>query len=484
MTTLEKELRQRVNDHVATATVAQLRQILQLFEDPTAVNKLKPFRFLDLPYDLLEYTAEAFFTQTEATKALTVSKEFSQYFAKSIWRSFELTKATFYGCGAPLSFFRYGKHVRQLKVYTVPESFHFPGFFPNVQHVSFEINSSTAEMFDVYLEFMTNLRRITLSITDDSRDEADAAVNWINDKRHFLPNFISDRERVRLDLTAFEFIPEPVPQLLSAVLVKLDICQDQFDDCCGELNCQIFGGDETPVFPHLRELHLRACCDNSDGYDFSTFKSDRFPALRSLAIKCHATPCFGEDQFPLAAIFAKPWPSITKFELSGEGTSLPDVGLYLRAMPNLRHCYLRRLELIHMESILAEMKQVKELTFDGCSYVPTKVRKQLPNLEKLKIVNIVLDECWCSSVMAAAPRLARVELVHCELTDSALPHLSDLKAQSVTQLIINGSEPQQEQKIDPIIQIFPNLKLLDITSVEEERKLDMLKHYRNLSILA
>ncbi|KAI8871789.1 hypothetical protein GQ42DRAFT_89594 [Ramicandelaber brevisporus] len=508
-TTLENELCLRILGHLASATVSQLRQILQLFEDQPR-TKLSPFRFLDLPRDLREYIAERFFTQSDAAKVLTVNRTFSELFTKSIWRNIELTGVTLRGREVPHSLFKCGRLVRQLAIRSIAPYFHMPGYFPTVQHVSFTLCSGTTDMFAVNLEYMSNLRRVTMTITGESAGHAGTAANWINNQgrsghvllihlsaSHDTNNWrsihaslatllgsVTNTKRIRLDLATLEVLPTEIAPLLPQVLVSLDICQVKPDRCHGKLNKQVFGGEEAPVFPHLCKLRLQACCNNPADYDFSTFKPDRFPVLTDISIGCRAASCSEQSQLPLATIFAnQPWPSITTLKFFGQSTPVPDLHLYLKAMPNIQICHLVKMADFKLDFITAELKCVQQLNIDGGNCSSDQAFYPLPQLKKLMISNMVFGGASFPQIIAMSPRLTSVEFTHCSMRSAAVDLLKGIDAPQVKHLKINESRANDDLKIDPAIGIFSNLEVLDIRNVVNERKLGMLKYCPNPTIL-
>ncbi|KAI8866597.1 hypothetical protein GQ42DRAFT_165398 [Ramicandelaber brevisporus] len=88
LSTVLDSLRTKIRSFVDTADDEQLREVAQLI-DRLSISNSGPFRLLDLPYELLEYTAERYFTRKEATPILPVNRVFNELFVNRVWKSIE-----------------------------------------------------------------------------------------------------------------------------------------------------------------------------------------------------------------------------------------------------------------------------------------------------------------------------------------------------------------------------------------------------------
>ncbi|KAI8867412.1 hypothetical protein GQ42DRAFT_164794 [Ramicandelaber brevisporus] len=526
-TITDSELRARLRRDIDAASDEQLRQIalflanLGCSSDGISTNRSDGFRFFDLPYELCEYTAESYFNTPDAASLLPVSRSFHKLFTSKLWRSLPFNGVMYSGPMTSRSLMRNGKMVRHLRLGSLLHEFHLTGYFPHVQHVLFEINSGMIEMFEVHLELMSYLRRVTLSITHDSSGAEEAACRWINEvsRDQHAPliwlkierseyewqsalgpfeavmNGIQEFGQVRIDLAVSQPLSDATVAKLPQSLVSLSTVSELNNRCCGEMNKQLFGSDNSnSTFPHLRKLQMPVCCSNRAIYNYSTFTPERFPKLQSLSLAVTSSACNELSQQTLATIFARQWETVVEFSLSAAAKiSVPDIHGYLVNMPNIQKCSLTALLDVDFGLVAQAIPFVQALSIASCASTAsstttttaaaTNRNSCLRFLQSLNVDEMTFDTDTFPHMMAAAPRLATVELKTCSIAKDVADQLHGIKALSVKTLRLKEVFANYDTKIDPIIEMFPNVQVLDIQELGEYRKLEVLRLYCKDNIL-
>ncbi|KAI8865370.1 hypothetical protein GQ42DRAFT_181942 [Ramicandelaber brevisporus] len=343
-------LRAKIRSFADTADEEQLREVARLV-DRLSISNSEPFRLFDLPYELLEYTAERYFTLEEAASFLSVNRVFSELFGNSTWKRLDFDDTMVDECEGSLDVLKKNlRRVRVLDLWSVKPGFSVSNYFPFATEIAFEVEDGREIMFTLHLEKMKCLRRVTLTITKMSHRVMDAAAKWVDDSHRsghvqqivirvensviyrkaihsmaLLMDKIKSKRRIRLDCGSPELFPTSVIQFMPVTLTKLIIPQIIPRGCCGKVNKQVFGAGLESVFVHLHTLRIQVCCNKSSLYDFQSFVPERFPVLSYLAMYVPKQSCHGDAEIPLETIFYnKQWPSVTDLELVGNETKMPE----------------------------------------------------------------------------------------------------------------------------------------------------------------
>ncbi|KAI8870166.1 hypothetical protein GQ42DRAFT_169309 [Ramicandelaber brevisporus] len=302
-------LRDKIYSFANTADEEQPREVSQLV-DHLSISNNSPFRLLDLPYELLEYTAERYFTRGEAVPILPVSRVFNELFASSVWKCVELDGKMADGSKAPKDvLIKNTRRIRTVKLWSIKPDFLVSRFFHYAASITFDIKEDMETMFTLHLEQMKCLRRVTLRIDNKSSSVIDAAAKWINDSNRsghvqqivirasfylyilqsnhllaLLLDKIEFRKRIRLEYEFSQMPSASIIQCMPNILTKLFIAEAITVGCHGGINKLVFGTDPESVFVHLHTLRIQVCCNKSSLYTFQSFVPERFPVLRSLAM--------------------------------------------------------------------------------------------------------------------------------------------------------------------------------------------------------
>ncbi|KAI8873366.1 hypothetical protein GQ42DRAFT_170310 [Ramicandelaber brevisporus] len=336
-------LRDKNHHFVDTADEEQPREVSQLV-DRLSISNHGLFRLLDLPYELLEYTAERYFTREEAAPILPVSRMFNELFANRLWRCITFDSKMANGSKAPKDVsMKNTRRIRTVKLWSTKPDFFVSGYFAYVTSITFDIKEEMEAMFTLHLEQMKCLRRVNLRIDNKSNNVIDATAKWVSDSHRsghvqqivirasfylyilqanhllaLLMEMIKFKKRIRLEYEFSQMPPASIIQCMPNILTKLFISETITMGCHGEINKLVFGTDPESVFVHLHTLRIQVCCNKSTLYTFQSFAPERFPVLRSLAMYVPKWSCNGDVDAPLAAMFSnKQWSSVTDLTLIG-----------------------------------------------------------------------------------------------------------------------------------------------------------------------
>ncbi|KAI8867860.1 hypothetical protein GQ42DRAFT_171398 [Ramicandelaber brevisporus] len=259
-------LRAKIHNFADTADEEQLREVAQLIDRLSSSNS-GPFRLLDLPYELLEYTAERYFNRKEATPILSVNQVFNELFANRVWKSIGFDDMMVDECEVPMDvLMKNAKRVRIVKLWSIKPDFFVSGYFAYAKSISFDIKDGMEKMFTLHLEQMKYLRHVILAIDEMPGNVIDAAAKWIDDSHRsghvqqivisaassresqqpiyamaFLMDKIKFKKRIRLVCTSVQPFPTSIVQYMPTTLTYLNIAEDIQRRCYSEVNKQVFG---------------------------------------------------------------------------------------------------------------------------------------------------------------------------------------------------------------------------------------------------
>ncbi|KAI8871225.1 hypothetical protein GQ42DRAFT_154647 [Ramicandelaber brevisporus] len=349
LSTALDSLRAKIHSFADIADEEQLREVAQLI-DRLSISNNGPFRLLDLPYELLEHTAERYFSRKESAPILPVNRVFNELFANRVWKSIGFDSIMVDGCYVPRDVLRKNAlRVRNFGLWSIePDSF-VSDYFRYATTIVFELKEDMEKMFTLHLKRMKWLRQVTLAINDMPSSVIDTAAKWIDDNRrsrhvqqivinaafsqesqqsnHILASLmdkIEFKKRIRVICTSLQPFPASIVQFMPATLTQLFIAQMIPTNCHGEINKQVFGTDPVSIFLHLRALSVQVCCSNSSLYSFQSFVPERFPVLSNFVLGVPKQCCNGDVDNPLEIIFSnKQWPSIADVGLIGDNSKVP-----------------------------------------------------------------------------------------------------------------------------------------------------------------
>ncbi|KAI8871023.1 hypothetical protein GQ42DRAFT_162289 [Ramicandelaber brevisporus] len=493
-------LRDKIHSFADTADEEQLREVAQLI-DRLSISNHGPFRLLDLPYELLESTAERYFTREEAASVLPVNLMFNELFANRVWKSVEFDNMNVNGRNVPMDvLMKNARRIRAVDLGSIEPDFFVSAYFPFATSIAFEVEDGTKKMFTLHLEQMKHLRRVALTI-DLPTSVINAAAKWINDShrsghvqqivikvayssgRHqsnyilsSLMNKIKFKKRIRLECESLQLLPANIIRCMPVTLTQLFIAQGTPKSCHCEINKQVFDTDPGSVFVHLRTLSVQVCCSNSSFYDFQSFVPERFPVLSCLVLGVPRQSCNGDVGAPLATIFSnKQWPSVTDLEIVGNDTVIPGVGqLLFKAMPALQCCIFRDMAGIDVSSGLDRPLTISRLSLINTALEADCLRGKLTCLVYLELEDILVDSNHLN-LIASCKRLVEIKLIDCNIMRDALVSLSSYPCNSVRKVVIlKGNKDTFTDRIAHLLPAFPNLHALDLTDVPEDKQISFV----------
>ncbi|KAI8873431.1 hypothetical protein GQ42DRAFT_31159 [Ramicandelaber brevisporus] len=307
-----------------------------------SVTTMSWFRLFDLPLDLLELLT-LYFEGSEAVKVLTVSSNFHDIFARSVWR---IIGRRVIDVAEPIrssAYARYGHLVRSIDLLDNLDlefdSHNWVQLFPNTTSMAFDV---LYEMDDVKQAFMdaivslhglrslkvdmwTNrppfdletlarvlvarhrdpgkqsLREVIMFFGRDEDDEDDDEYDeeqdnpW-TDLSAFVQTLSPLYPPIKLHIKVNRnysnvVIPTPAQMnILRPHLASLPIFYVVRTEggCMALQNRELFSPsgtrDDPVVFGQLREVAFRVCCASSLLYDYSDFTQVKFPVIKSIAV--------------------------------------------------------------------------------------------------------------------------------------------------------------------------------------------------------
>ncbi|KAI8868590.1 hypothetical protein GQ42DRAFT_38638 [Ramicandelaber brevisporus] len=510
LSTALDSLRAKIHHFADTADEEQLREVAQLIDHLSSPNR-NPLRLLDLPYELLEYTAERYFNRNEAVPVLPVNRVLSELFANSIWRCIESTDIPVSGYNLPHdALMKNVRRIRAVNLRSIKPDFFVSGFFAYATSITFQVEREMETMFTLHLEQMKYLRRVIIILNSESHNVINVVTKWINDSHRSghvqqividaayypinqrsihvltsLMDMIKFKKRIRLDCAHREPFPNSIIQYMPVTLTKLNIAEAISMSCCGAINKQVFGTDPDSVFVHLRVLSVKACCSNSSLYHFQSFVPERFPVLRRLSIRVPRQTCIETIDTPLVTIFSNnQWLSIADFKLVGNSTKAPGIGqLAFKAMPALQKCTFQYMVGIDTPSGLDTRLTISELSLTKTFLKMSRLRGNFACLVRLELNGMEIDLDYLQ-LMASCKRLVEIKLIGCDIAEDMPETVSDYPCSSVRKVVISYDDADDfTDDIAHILPAFPNIRVLDLTYVPEDKRMDLVLKCPSFNII-
>ncbi|KAI8866423.1 hypothetical protein GQ42DRAFT_181337 [Ramicandelaber brevisporus] len=481
-------LRDKIRGFVDIASEEQLREVAQLIDRLSISNKA-PFRLGDLPFDLLEYTAQTFFTREEAAPLMRINSTLGEFFANVVWKYIDMAGGKISGKDvSPHALIRNARRIRHVDLTDTHPGFIVSLYFPNATSIAFDLDKSFENMFTLHLSQLLNLRHVSITVLDSSDDSIRAtAVKWINSARNSehvktisfeiddasdnqqvlsrnlaaLLDQISNKSRIRIPWISLESLSDEIVPFLPSMLTELNLIQSVPEQCMGEVNRQVFGSNTTSIFIHLKILCVQACCNNPELYDFNTFTPDRFKMLNHLSVAVPKTACDGHEKSPLPTIFSKKWVNVTDFELRGNETVMPWGSQIFAALPHLRKCDIVGVRDLAMDFTAQSRYHLRSLALHYSSIISlSTLYGQLPHLSSIELscMSILIVTL---RLMSSCPRLVEVKLNSCSISDEAIAAIHSHPCHSVRRLVISSVAPSH--CLHNIMPAFPGLRVLDVS---------------------
>ncbi|KAI8866614.1 hypothetical protein GQ42DRAFT_165378 [Ramicandelaber brevisporus] len=352
------------------------------------------FRLFDLPLDLLELLT-LYFNDNQAVKLLTVSSNFHEIFARSVWHT--ITRETV-GVAEPIrssAFARYGHLVRSIQVYNNFDIelglYNWAQLFPNTTSMTFDIIYDMEEdAMQTFLDSIANLhglrsleidmdsnippfdldtlarvlvarhcdpnkrslQELTMAFhtgeEDDEDYEEDDEVKLWNDLSSFVQALSPLRPSINLKINMSEYscMVTPTPTQVDilrphfADMPSFDNVENE-DGCVALRNRQVFSPsgirDNPLVFSRLDRLNISLCCASQRLFDYSDFTPAKFPAVEWLDITeigC-GYQAAGSATSAIQVLLLQQWPKLKDLQVNGDGLTLNALDILIELNPQL-----------------------------------------------------------------------------------------------------------------------------------------------------
>ncbi|KAI8870107.1 hypothetical protein GQ42DRAFT_162976 [Ramicandelaber brevisporus] len=393
------------------------------------------------------------------------------------------------------------RRIRSVNLWSITPDFFVSGYFQYATSVAFELKEDMEKMFTLHLEQMKYLRHVTLTINDMPGSVIDAAAKWVDDNRRsghvqqividaecypddpqatplmaLLMDKIKFKKRIRVDCASLQIFPVSVIPWMPVTLTSLSIIHATRADCHGEFNKQVFGTDPESVFVHLHMLCVRVCCNDSNLYDFQSFVPERFPVLRLLIMSVPKQSCNGDADTPLRTIFSnKQWPSIADLAFVGNDTVVPEVGrLLFKAMPAVQSWTFQHMTELDISSDLDMCLTISNLCLANTTLEMSNLRGKFACLVYLELGKMIFGLNFLR-LMASCTRLVEIKLKNCYGTCEAMAAVYSYPCNSVRKVVISkGSGEMFIDRLVHLLPAFPNIRVLDLTGVPEDKRMNFI----------
>ncbi|KAI8873434.1 hypothetical protein GQ42DRAFT_152782 [Ramicandelaber brevisporus] len=298
-----------------------------------SVTTMSYFRLFDLPLDLLELLT-LYFEGKEAVKLLTLSSNFHEIFARSVWR---IIGRRVIDVAEPIrssAYARYGHLVRSIdlldKLDLDFDSHNWAQLFPNTTSMAFDIFSwidySDKQTFMDAIADLHGLRSLEIKMETN------------------IPPF--DLKTLTRVLVARHGDPTPTPAQMNIIrphltsVPDIDEAEDEYG-CVALHNRQLFSPsgtrDDPLVFGQLCALTITVCCTSPLLFDYSDFTPTKFPVMEWLNISgviCRRQSEDGADS-AIQTLLTQKWPELTFLRVHGSGLTFTILDKLVEFNPQL-----------------------------------------------------------------------------------------------------------------------------------------------------
>ncbi|KAI8869477.1 hypothetical protein GQ42DRAFT_169833 [Ramicandelaber brevisporus] len=356
------------------------------------------FRLLDLPLDLLELLT-LYFEENEAVKLLTVSSNFHEIFARSVWhlisrRTIDVAEPT-----RSSAYAHYGHLVRSIDLFLELcldfDLHNWAQLFPNTTSMAFDIlpkmKDGGKQMFMDAIADLHGLRSLTINMNTNTPPfdletlatvllvrHGDSNKQSLRELAIFfdIPNEEEDndetemkeeeQERTWADLSSFTQMLSPLhpsieldihidgySRIYAPTPAQMDILRPYLasienlkkimdeDGCTALHNRQLFSPigtcDDPLAFGQLRTLTISVCCSSPLLFDYSDFTPAKFPVMKSMEIT--EIKCSHQIEegagSAVQALLAQGWPKLKDLNISGSGLTLSTLEKMAKLNPQL-----------------------------------------------------------------------------------------------------------------------------------------------------
>ncbi|KAI8868499.1 hypothetical protein GQ42DRAFT_40283 [Ramicandelaber brevisporus] len=349
------------------------------------------FRLFDLPLDLLELLT-LYFEGSEAVKVLTVSSNFHDIFARSVWH---LTSREAIDVAEPTrssAFARYGHLVRWISLlgtfHSAFNSLNWAQLFPNTTVMAFDIvydmEYGNKQMLMDNIASLHGLRSLKIDMDGNMPPFDLKTLAKVLVARHRDPNKQSLRDLtvafgageynysygdekklwselgalvhtlsplrpsidLQIDMGEYNCImaPTPVQMDLPRPYITstpyLDKIENE-DGCMALHNQQLFSPsgtcDNPLVFGRLGILSINVCCASPLLFDYSDFTPTKFPAMERMyitEIKCSHQVEGGAGSM-IQTLLLQKWPKLKDLHVGSSGLTLSTLDKLIELNPQL-----------------------------------------------------------------------------------------------------------------------------------------------------
>ncbi|KAI8872459.1 hypothetical protein GQ42DRAFT_72273 [Ramicandelaber brevisporus] len=346
------------------------------------------FRLFDLPLDLLELLT-LYFKSEEVVKLLTVSSNFHDIFARSVWHTITINTIRIAEPVRSSAYARYGHLVRSIDlIYSESEfdSHNWAQLFPNTTSMSFDIIS---EMNDCDKQTFMNaiaglhglrslkvnmetkippfdLETLATTLVARHRDPSKQSLRKLT-IRCIIKEGVEDKQKkswadlsafvqalsplrpsinLKIDMDSYGNMVVPTPVQMDtlrshlSVLPSFGMVEDE-DGCAALHNRQLFSPSGTPDdplgFDRLGILDLYVCCASPLLFDYSDFTPLKFPAMDTMII-CEDECSHQTEEGAGSAIqllLTQKWPKLKYITVYGSRSTLDPLNTLIDLNPQL-----------------------------------------------------------------------------------------------------------------------------------------------------
>ncbi|KAI8869678.1 hypothetical protein GQ42DRAFT_25179 [Ramicandelaber brevisporus] len=247
-------------------------------------------------------------------------------------------------------------------------------------------------------------------------------------------------------------------------------------------------------------MELSVCCATSNnlsiyhGYNFSSFRPERFPKLKSVSINtmnknmCLLQP--EEGSVPaITKLFTVPWTNITTLTIMCISIDAEAIALVLKHLPNVIDCtfHLSKSTVLHVNTIIPHLTRVKSLriTMAKIVYIPAAQPLDCRFLNKLCISNVNLADGGAFEFALDLPNLRTFRLINVDYNSADLEPFRHRCAKSAVWHIKLHAVRAYLFRYEPmvaLVEMFPRVKYITLYSSEKELVDTMRAAFPNLII--
>ncbi|KAI8874009.1 hypothetical protein GQ42DRAFT_160121, partial [Ramicandelaber brevisporus] len=354
------------------------------------------FRLFDLPFDLLELLT-LYFRNYEAVELLTVSSNFHDVFARSVWRTIIREAIDVAEPIRSSAYARYGHLVCSIrlihKCHLQFDPHNWAQLFPNITSMSFDIPHWMED--DVKQEFMDavadshGLRSLKINM-DNSTPPFDLEIlakvlvarhhdsskqslrelillyavydvegvveegkSWA-DLSAFVQSLSSLYPAIKLQISLSKFysLNVPAPAQMSILGPHLTgipnlIVVENEGGCMALHNRQVFSTrgtcDDPLIFDRLHLLVIVVCCASPHLFDYSDFTQAKFPAMEYMCITenaCRHQTGEGADS-AIQPLALQKWPKVKDLNIRSRSLTLSNLDTLVELNPQLTDLAIR-----------------------------------------------------------------------------------------------------------------------------------------------